>query len=156
MSGESARSLRKAVISVGALGALSLTVPASLWLSPSGVFPVLEPVGHTVHARLHGGGGAALDRPARLRPGSSTEIVVTGFEPNEPVELRSSPDGAPFSGGRADYQGVFHYRLTVPASMSGAHTLTVIGAGDDSRPLPGWAGAAVFRYVVSAGRAGDG
>lgn len=153
MSGESARSLRKAAIAVGALGALSLAVPASLWLSPTGVFPVLQPVGHTVQARALDSAGGQLDSPARLRPGSSTEIVVSGFDPDEPILLRRSAGASAVPGGRADEHGVFHYRLRVPASMSGAQSLTVIGTSDDSR-LVGER-AAVFRYVVSADQAGN-
>jgi hypothetical protein len=138
------------------MGALSLSVPASLWLSPSGVFPTLHPVGHTVQARLLDGGGRVLDSPARLRPGSITEIVVTGFDPEEPILLRSSAGAPTFPGGRADQDGVFRYRLTVPASMSGAHSLTVIGgldqAGLQAATLPR---TAVFQYVVNPDQAGD-
>ncbi|HEX8094365.1 hypothetical protein [Jatrophihabitans sp.] len=156
MSGESARSLRNAALSVGALGALSLSVPMSLWLSPSGVFPVLRPVGHTVQARALDGEGRLLDRPARLRPGSSTEVEVTGFNPDEPILLRSSAGAPAVSGGRADQDGVFHYRLTVPTSMSGAHSLTVIGSLDQAGWQPGSVPrTAVFRFVVSADQAGD-
>lgn len=153
MSGEPARSLRKAAVAVAALGALSLAVPASLWLTPNGVFPTLQPVGHTVQARDNASG--PLDSPARLRPGSSTEIVVTGFTPNEPILLRSSEGAAALPAGRADEHGVFRYRLRVPASQSGAHSLTVIGAGADSRLSADREGAAVFRYVVSADQAGN-
>jgi hypothetical protein len=156
MPGESARSLRKATLAVGTLGALSLSVPASLWLSPSGVFPALRPVGHTVQARALDGNGGLVGSPARLRPGSSTEIVVTGFDQDEPILLRSSATEPTFPGGRADQDGVFRYRLRVPASMSGAHALTVIGsleqAGHRSDSLPR---TAVFRFVVSADQAGD-
>jgi hypothetical protein len=156
MSGESARSLRTAVLAVGALGALSLSVPLSLWLSPSGLFPVLHPVGRTVQASLFDEAGRLLDSPARLRPGSRTEMVVTGFDPNEPILLRSSESTAPVSAGRADQHGVFRYHLTVPASMSGAHSLTVIGgpsqAGRQPDSVP-W--TAVFRFVVSADQAGN-
>ena len=155
MSGESARSLRNAALAVGALGALSLSVPASLWLSPSGVFPVLRPVGHTVQARVLDGEGRLLDGPARLRPGSSTEIVVTGFDPDEPILLRSSAAAPPFPGGRADQGGVFRYRLAVPASMSGAHSLTVIGGLDQAGRQPdSLPRTAVFRFMVSADQAG--
>lgn len=153
MSGEPARSLRKAAIGVGALGALSLAVPASLWLTPNGMFPALQPVGHTVQAR--DGASGPLDSPARLRPGTSTEIVVTGFTPDEAILLRTSERGAAFPAGRADEHGIFRYRLKVPASMSGAHSLTVLGASADSRRSAGWEGAAVFRYVVSADQAGN-
>jgi hypothetical protein len=120
------------------------------------VYPALHPVGHTVQARLLDGGGRVLASPARLRPGSTTEIVVTGFQPGEPILLRSSAGTPAFPGGRADPDGVFHYRLTVPKSMSGAHTLTMIGGLDRS----GWQPAslpptAVFRFVVSPDQAGD-
>jgi len=156
MSGESARSLRKAALSVGTLGALSLAVPASLWLSPSGAFPQLRPVGHTVQAHVHDGEGGLLDDPARLRPGSSTEIEVTGFNPDEPILLRTSSGAPAFSAGRADRDGVFHYLYTVPASMSGAHALTVIGSLDQAGWQPGSVPrTAVFRFVVSADQAGD-
>lgn len=157
MPGESARSLRKGALAVGVLGALSLSVPASLWLSPKGVFPTLHPVGHTVQARLLDGGGRVLASPARLRPGSVTEIVVTGFDPDEPILLRSSAGASPtFPGGRADQHGVFRYRLTVPASMSGAHSLTVIGGFDQTGPQPdSLARTAVFRFVVNPDQAGN-
>jgi len=154
MAGESARSLRKAAIAVAALGALSLAVPASLWLSPSAVFPVLQPVGHTVQARALDSAGGPLDSPARLRPGSSAEIMVTGFDPYEPVLLRRSAAAPASPGGRADEHGVFHYRLRVPASMpGGAHSLTVIGTSKDSQ-LTSAERSAVFRYVVGADQAG--
>jgi hypothetical protein len=156
MPGESARSLRKATLAVGTLGALSLSVPAFLWLSPSGVFPVLRPVGHTVQARVLDGGGRLVGSPARLRPGSATEILVTGFTPGEPILLRSAAVAPTFPGGWADQDGVFHYRLTVPASMSGAHSLTVIGNLDRAgRQLDSLLRTAVFRFVVSADQAGD-
>lgn len=156
MSGESARSLRKAVIAVGMLGALSLSVPALLWLAPGPLFQVLQPVGQPVQARVVDEGGRLLDDPARLRPGSSTELVVTGFDPGQSVLLRSSESTAAFSAGRADQGGVFRYRLKVPASMSGAHSLTVIGEQDQTGGQPrGSAPKAVFRYVISADRAGD-
>jgi hypothetical protein len=156
MPGESARSLRKGALAVCALGALSLSVPASLWLSPSGVFPTLRPVDHTVEAHVLDDEGRLLHGPARLRPGSSTEIVVSGFSPHEPILLRSAAAAPAFSGGRADQDGVFHYRLTVPASMSGAHSLTVIGSRDQAARQPdGLPRTAVFRFVVSADQAGD-
>jgi hypothetical protein len=155
MPGESARSLRKAALAVGTLGALSLSVPVSLWLSPSGVFPALRPVAHTVQARVLDGGGRRLDSPARLRPGSTTEIEVTGFSPHEPILLRTSAGAPSFSGGRADQDGVFRYRLTVPASMSGAHALTVLGTPDPAVRQPGsLSQAVVFRFVVSADQTG--
>jgi hypothetical protein len=150
MSGESARSLRKAVLAVGTLGALSLSVPASLWLSPSGVFPAPRPVGHSVEAGVLDGEGRLLHSPARLRPGSSTEIVVTGFSPGEPILLRSSAAAPAVPGGRAGQDGVFRYRFTVPVSMSGSHSLTVIGTLDQAGLPPR---RTVLRYVVSAGQA---
>jgi hypothetical protein len=152
MPGEPVRSLRKTALAVGTLGALSLSVPASLLLSPSGVFPALRPVGSTVQARLLDGGGRLLASPARLRPGSTTEIEVAGFEPDEPILLRSAPGAPAFAGGRADQDGVFHYRLTVPATMSGAHSLTVIGGLHPAGALPR---TAVLRFVVNADQAGD-
>jgi hypothetical protein len=154
MPGESARSLRKAVIAVGALGALSLSVPASLWLSPGRLFPTLHPVSQIVQARVVDDHGRPVDTPARLRPGSSTTVVVTGFDPGELILLRGSAAATTLPGGRADQDGVFRYRLSVPASMAGAHFLTVIGASDDSR-LAGWQRSAVFRYVVSVDQAGN-
>jgi hypothetical protein len=150
MPAESARSLRKAVLAVGTLGALSLSVPASLWLSPSGVFPVLHPVGHSVQVRVLDGDGRLVHSPARLRPGSSTEIVASGFSPGEPVLLRSSAGAPALPGGRADQDGVFRYRLTVPPSMSGAHSLTVIGTLQEAGLPPR---RTVLRYVVSPGQA---
>lgn len=95
MPRDSARSLRAAVVAVGALGALSLSVPASLWMAPGGVFPVLHPVAHTVQASGFDSAGRQLASPARLRPGSSTEIVVTGFAAAEPVLLRHSAAQSP-------------------------------------------------------------
>jgi hypothetical protein len=155
MSGESARSLRKAVISVGTLGALSLSVPASLWLSPGSLFPVLQPVSQTVQASMFDDAGRLLDRPVRLRPGSRIQIVVTGLTPDEPILLRGPTSAGTVSGGRADPQGIFRYRLAVPASMSGAHSLTVIGSLDQaSRQPDGSTRTAVLRFVVSADQAG--
>lgn len=155
MPGESARSLRTAAMAVAALGALSLAVPASLWLSPGGMFPVLHPVGQTVQARLLDSAGQALDSPAVLRPGSSAQVVVTGFSPGEKVVLRRSGSTATVPGGRADSQGVFRYRLVVPLSMSGVHSLTVIGSPAQSGAPAGSPGrTAVLRYVVSARQAG--
>jgi len=153
MPGESARSLRTAVIAVAVLGALSLSVPASLWLSPGRLFPSLEPVGQIIQARVVDDQGRPLD-PAQLRPGSSTTIVVTGFEPREPILLRSSAAAA-LPAGRADQHGVFRYHLTVPAWMSGAHLLTVIGGGSSGVPTAGQQRAAVLRFVVSSDQAGD-
>ena len=156
MSGESVRSLRKAVISVGTLGALSLAVPASLLLPPGTLFPVLQPVGQPVQARMFDDGGRPLDSPARLRPGSSTELVVTGFNPDQPILLRRSGSAATSSGGRADQHGVFHYRLRVPVSMSGTQSLTVIGNLDRAGRQPdGSPRTAVFQFVVSADQAGE-
>jgi hypothetical protein len=155
MSGESARSLRTAVLAVGALGASSLAVPALLWLSPTGLFPVPHPVGHTVQARVFDESGRLLDSPARLRPGSRTELVLTGFQPDEPILLRSSENAAPVSGGRADQHGVFRYHVTVPASMSGAHSLAVIGGPFRAGSQPdGMPQTVVFRFVVSTDQAG--
>jgi hypothetical protein len=150
MSGESARSLRRAVVSVGALGALALSVPASLWLPPGRLFPTLQPVAQVVAAQLLDDHGHPLDSPARLRPGSGATVVVTGFAPNEQVLLRGSESARAQAGGQADPHGIFRYRLTVPASMSGPHQLTVIGAG---RPAGGQR-TTVFHYVVSSDQAG--
>jgi hypothetical protein len=99
--------------------------------------------------------GRPLDSPARLRPGSSTTIVVTGFDPGEPILLRSSGAAAARPGGRADQHGVFRYRLTVPASMSGAQLLTLIGGAGSGLTASGHERAAVVRYVVSADQAGN-
>jgi hypothetical protein len=153
MSGESVRSLRKAVVAVGALGALSLAVPASLWLAPGTLFPVLQPVGQTVQARMFDDQGRLLDSSARLRPGSSARIVVTGFTPGEPILLRSSAGAATVSGGRADQHGTFRYRFPVPASMSGAHSLTVIGNRTGRQP-DGSSQTVVLRFVVGSDQAG--
>jgi hypothetical protein len=148
------------VVAVGVLGAMSLSVPASLWMSSGAVYPVRQPIGQSLQARGFDGEGRQLASPARLRPGSSTEVVVTGFSAAEPVMLRQPGSAAAVSGGRADSHGVFRYRLTVPvtvpASMSGAQSLTVLGttakasrqAGGNSPP------AAVFRFVVSVDQAG--
>ncbi|HEV2885447.1 MAG TPA: hypothetical protein VGX49_00930 [Jatrophihabitans sp.] len=152
MPRESVRSLRAAVLGVGALGALSLSVPASLWISPSRVFPALQPVGQTVQtATAFDANGRQLANPARLRPGSSTQIVVTGFSAQEPVLLRRPGDARTVSGGRADQQGVFRYRFTAPATTSGVQSLTVIGSLDQAGLPPS---RAVFRFVVSADQAG--
>ncbi|HEY0168724.1 MAG TPA: hypothetical protein VGB75_16890 [Jatrophihabitans sp.] len=143
------------MIAVGALGALSLSVPASLWMAPGGTLPGLRPVHSVVQAQGFDGEGRQLASPARLRPGSSIEIVVTGFSPAEPILLRRSASAAAFSGGRADRQGVFRYRLTVPAAMSGAQALTVIGSPGRAGGQPGSSPpTAVFQYVVSADQAG--
>ena len=155
MPRDSARSLRAAVVAVGALGALSLSVPASLWMAPGGVFPVLRPVDHSVQTPGLDGEGRQLASPARLRPGSSTEIVVTGFSAAEPVLLRHSASAATFPGGRADGHGVFRYRLTVQATMSGAQSLTVLGSPDRAGRQPGSSPrVAVFQFVVTADQAG--
>jgi hypothetical protein len=156
MPREQARSLRHAVIAVGALGALSLSVPVSLWLDPDGIFPAHRPADHAVQTRIFDGDGRPLSGQVRLRPGSSTEIVVTGFSAAEPILLRRSGSAATFPGGRADQHGVFHYRFTVPASMSGAQSLTVIGSIDQAGSASGnQARTTVFRFVVSAEQAGD-
>ncbi|HEX8081510.1 MAG TPA: hypothetical protein VF557_14965 [Jatrophihabitans sp.] len=155
MPRDSARSLRAAVVAVGALGALSLSVPASLWMAPGGVFPVLRPVDHSVQLRGLDGGGRQLSSPARLRPGSSTEIVVTGFSAAEPVLLRHSTGASAVPGGRADEHGVFRYRLTVPMTMSGTQSLTVLGSPDRAgRQLGNSPRAVVFQFVVSVDQAG--
>ncbi len=155
MPRDSARSLRAAVIAVAALGAVSLSVPASLWLTPGGVFPGPRPADHSVQVRGFDGEGRQLASPARLRPGSSTEIVVTGFSAAEPVLLRHSTSAASFPGGRADEHGVFRYRLTVPTTMSGAHSLTVLGSLDQAGRQPGSSPrSAVFQFVVSPDQAG--
>ena len=155
MPRDSARSLRAAVIAVAALGALSLSVPASLWMTPGGTFSGLQPVHSVVQAHGFDGEGRQLASPARLRPGSSIEVVVTGFSPAELILLRRSASAATFSGGRADRQGVFRYRLTVPATMSGAQALTVIGSLSGAGGQPGSSSpTAVFRYVVGADQAG--
>ncbi|MEO6501514.1 MAG: hypothetical protein ABIQ09_06335 [Jatrophihabitantaceae bacterium] len=155
MPRDSARSLRAAVVAVAALGAVSLSVPASLWLAPSGVFPELRTAQHGVQARGFDGEGRQLSSPAWLRPGSSVEIVVTGFSAAEPILLRRSASSATVPGGRADEHGVFRYRLTVPATMSGTHSLTVLGSLDQAGRQPGSSSrAAVFQFVVSPDQAG--
>lgn len=151
MQGESARSLRNAVIAVAALGSLSLAVPASLWLSPGKAFPVLQSVGQTAQGSLLDSEGRLLEGPVLLRPGSTTQVVVTGFSPGEKILLRRPGSAATSPGGRADSEGAFRYRLTVPASMSGAQSLTVIGT---RAPAGSPARTAVFRFVVGAGQAG--
>jgi hypothetical protein len=154
MSGNSARSLRHAVTSVGVWGALCLSVPASLWLSPTRLFPTLQPVSQFIQVRAVDDHGRPLDGPARLRPGAAATIVATGFEPGEPILLRSWGAPAARPAGRADEHGVFRYRLTAPASMSGARLVTVIGGGS-GMPSEGHERAAVFRFVISADQAGS-
>lgn len=154
MPRESARSLRAAVIAVGVLGAVSLSVPAALWMSPE-VFPALRPVAHSLPASAFDSDGRQLGSPTRLRPGSSTDLVVTGFSAAEPIQLRHSASAATISGGRADEHGVFRYRFTVPATMSGAHSLTVLGSLEQAGRQPGsQPRAAVFHFVVSVDQAG--
>ena len=155
MPPDSARSLRAAVVAVGALGALSLSVPASLWMAPGGVFPVLRPADHSVQARGFDGEGRQLASPARLRPGSSTEIMVIGFQADEPVLLRLSTSAATFPGGRADERGVFRYRFMAPTTMSGAQSLTVLGSLDQAGRQSGRSPrAAVFEFVITVDQAG--
>ncbi len=155
MPRDSARSLRAAVVAVGALGAVSLSVPAALWMTPGGMFPGLQPVGHSVQARGFDGEGRQLASPARLRPGSSTEIVVTGLGAAEPVLLRLSTRAGAVPGGRADEHGVFRYRLTVPATMSGAQSLTVLGKPDQAEgQQDDPQRVAVFHFFVSVDQAG--
>jgi hypothetical protein len=155
MPGESVRSLRQAAIVVGALGALVLSVPLSLVLSSEALFPALHPIGHTVQASAFDDAGRRLALPARLRPGAVAEVVVPGFAAAEPVVVRRSGSAETIATGRADQRGVFHYRFTVPALMSGAQAFTVLGSLDH----PGRSGigpqVAVFRFFVSADQAGD-
>lgn len=154
MAGESVRSLRQAAIVVGVLGALLLSVPISL-LSSKGLFPALRPAGHTVDASAFDGAGRPVSRPARLRPGAVTEVVAPGFAADEPVVVRRSDSPETVATGRADRHGVFHYRFTIPAVISGTQSVTVVGSLD----RPGRSGVgpevAVFRYSVSAAEAGD-
>lgn len=155
MPRDSARSLRAAVVAVGALGALSLAVPASLWMAPDGVSPVMRSVDHSVQVGGFDGEGRQLVSPARLRPGSSTQIVVNGFGAAEPVLLRHSASSDTFPGGRADEHGVFRYRFTVPATLSGAQSLTVLSTLDQNGRQPGSSPrTAVFQYVVTVDQAG--
>lgn len=155
MPGESVRSLRHAALVVGALGALSLSVPMSLLLSSTGVFPALHPAGHSVQASAFDDAGRRLASPARLRPGAAAEVVAPNFAVNEPVVVRRSGSAEPIASGRADQHGVFRYRFTVPARMSGAQSLTVLGSLDRTGEFGSGPEVAVFRFVVSADQAGD-
>jgi hypothetical protein len=154
---ESARSLRPAVLAVAAFGALCLSVPGSLLLDSDGIFPALRPVDRGVHAQVLDDEGRQLSGPVHLRPGSSTRILVSGFAAAEPILLRRSGSTVTFAGGQADQHGVFSYRFTVPPSMSGAQSLTVIGSLDQSgSPATGHGRhTAVIHFVVSAERAGQ-
>jgi hypothetical protein len=154
MSGESVRSLRHAAVVVGALGALSLSVPISL-LTSKGVFPTLHPGGHTVEASAFDDTGHRLARPARLRPGSVAEVVAPNFTAAEPVVVRSPGSGQIITTGRADQDGVFRFRFTVPARMSGAQSLTVVGSLDSPAAAGRGPDTAIFRFVVSADQARD-
>ncbi|HST46931.1 hypothetical protein [Jatrophihabitans sp.] len=149
MPGESARSLRAATLGVAALGLLLLSVPASLLAGSGSVFPTLRPVAQDLPVVAFDATGRLLASPARLRPGASADLVVSGFGAGEPVRLRRSADGGTVWTGRADRHGLVRYRFTVPASSSGSQSLTVLGSiGHGGLPPH----RAVFAYLVSAGR----
>jgi hypothetical protein len=153
MPRENARSLRAGVLGVGALGALLLSVPASLWMDTGAVYPVLRPVGSSAPAVAFSADGRLLTSPARLRPGSSAEVVASGFTAGEQVRVRRSAAAGATSaiaGGRADERGVVHYRFSVTAA-SGMQSVTVIGSVTQAGLLPR---RAVFRFVVSTDQAG--
>lgn len=150
MPRESARSLRAGVLGVGALGALLLSVPASLWLGSGSVYPVLRPVESSAPAVAFDADGRLLSSPARLRPGSSAIVVASGFRAGEPVRVRRSAGADSVAGSRADQHGVVHYRFTVPAG-SGVQSLAVIGSLDQAGLPPH---RSVFRFVVSSDQAG--
>jgi len=149
MPRESARSLRASVLGVGVLGALLLSVPASLWMGSGSVYPVLRPAQSTTTAVAFSADGRLLTSPARLRSGSGAEVVATGFAANEQVRVRRSASGD-LASSRADQHGVVRYRFTVPAA-SGLQSLTVIGSLDQAGLPPH---RAVFRFVVSSDQAG--
>lgn len=154
MPGESVRSLRHAAVIVGALGALLLSVPISL-LTSKAVFPTLHPGGHTVEASAFDDAGHRLAHPARLRPGSVAEVVAPNFTAAESVVVRSSESGQTVTTGRAGKDGVFRFRFTVPAQLSGAHSLTMVGSVVTAGASGRGPEMAVFRFVVSADQAGD-
>lgn len=149
MPRESARSLRAGVLGVGALGALLLSVPASLWMGSGSVYPVLRPAQSSAAAVAFSADGQLLTSPARLRAGSSAEVVATGFAANEQVRVRRSASGD-VAGSRADRHGVVRYRFTVTAA-AGVQSVTVIGSLDQAGLPPR---RAVFRFAVSSDQAG--
>ena len=149
MPRESARSLRAGVLGVGALGALLLSVPASLWMGSGSVYPVLRPVQSSAAAVAFNADGRLLTSPARLRAGSAAEVVATGFTAGEQVRVRRPASGSTTIS-RADQHGVVRYRFTVPGA-SGMQSLTVIGSVDQAGLPPR---RAVFQFVVSSDQAG--
>jgi hypothetical protein len=149
MPRESVRSLRAGVLGVGALGALLLSVPVSLWMGSGTVYPVLRPVQSNASAVAFSADGRLLTSPARLGAGSSAEVVATGFAAGEQVRVRRPGPGAA-AVSRADEHGVVRYRFTVTAA-SGVQSLTVVGSLDQAGLPPR---RAVFRYVVSSDQAG--
>ncbi len=149
MPGESARSLRTATLGVGALGLLLLSVPTSLVVGTGAVFPTLRPVAQDLPVVAFDTTGRLLANPARLRPGASTDLVISGFTADEPVRLHRSAGGGTVWTGRADGNGLVRYRFTVPTSAAGAQSLTVVGSIGHGG-LPPW--RAVFSFVVGAGR----
>jgi hypothetical protein len=150
MPRESARSLRAATLGVGALGLLLLSVPASLLASSSGtVFPALRPVSQDLPVVAFDASGRLLASPARLRAGAAADLVVSGFGAGEAVRLHRSAGGGTVWTGQADRHGTVRYRFTVPASSSGAASLTVVGSISKGGLPPR---RAVFSYLVSAGR----
>ncbi len=153
MPREPVRSLRHAVLAVAGLGALSLTVPACLWLTSEAT------AGGQVRDRGsqadgYDDAGHRLARPAQLRPGASVEVVADGFAAAEPVVLGRAGSAEVLASGRADDDGVFRYRYTVPR-LAGAQSLTVLGTVDAAGGSAAGRGpkVAVFRFVVSPDRA---
>ncbi len=150
MPRESVRSLRAGVLGVVVLGALLLSVPASLWMGSGTVYPVLRPVESSAPAVAFDADGRLLTSPARLRPGSTVHIVATGFGAGEPVRVRRSASGEAVTASRADQHGVVRYRVTVTATP-GMQFLTVVGSLDQAGLLPR---RVVFRFAVSSDQAG--
>lgn len=149
MPRESARSLRAGVLGVAVLGALLLSVPASLWLGAGSVYPALRPVQSSAAAVAFSADGRLLTSPARLRAGSSAEVVATGFVPGEQVRVRRSASSTAVVS-QADQHGVVRYRFSVPAA-GGMQSLAVIGSLDQAGLPPR---RAVFRFTASSDQAG--
>jgi len=150
MPRESVRSLRAAALGVGALGLLSLSVPASL-AGAGTVFPALHPVAQDLPVVAFDATGRRLANPAQVRAGSGVDLVVGGFTAGEPVRLRRS-NGSVVWSGQADRHGTVRYRFTVPAGssgQSGPQSVTVVGSVGQAGLPPR---RAVFSYLVRPGR----